>query len=154
MDLAVVMRPEVLADKLEDGRLHGRAVATWNTRRLPTRLTPGWSNRLFVACQGRWRGYFPLSGDVFWNPRDETGALRPHFRSAPMDTDRARAMSFVPRLEISRVPARCGAGGGAASCRPNQRGRKYSSKNFLKKRASQRWRYFPHRLLLLLPHRP
>jgi hypothetical protein len=68
MDLAVVMRPEVLADKLEDGR--GRAVATWNTRRLPTRLTPGWTNRLFVATHGHWRGYFPLSGDVFWNPRD------------------------------------------------------------------------------------
>lgn len=68
MDLAVVMRPEVLADKLEDGR--GRAVATWNTRQLPTRLTPGWTNRLFVATHGHWRGYFPLSGDVFWNPRD------------------------------------------------------------------------------------
>ena len=68
MDLAVVMRPEVLADKIEDGR--GRAVATWNTRRLPTRLTPGWTNRLFVATRGHWRGYFPLSGDVFWNPRD------------------------------------------------------------------------------------
>jgi hypothetical protein len=70
MDLAVVMRQEVLADKLEEGRGGGR-VATWNTRRLPTRLTPGWTNRLFVACHGRWRGYFPLSGDVFWNPRDE-----------------------------------------------------------------------------------
>ena len=68
MDLAVVMPPEVLADKLEDGR--GRAVATWSTRRLPTRLTPGWTNRLFVGVQGRWRGYFPLSGEVFWNPRD------------------------------------------------------------------------------------
>jgi hypothetical protein len=71
MDLAVVMRQDVLADKLEDGRVHGRVVATWNTRRLPTRLTPGWTNRLFVASQGRWRGYFPLSGDVFWNPQDE-----------------------------------------------------------------------------------
>jgi hypothetical protein len=74
MDLAIVMRPEVLADKLEDGRVHGRAVATWNTRRLPTRLTPGWTNRLFVAARGRWRGYFPLSGDVFWNPRDAAAA--------------------------------------------------------------------------------
>jgi hypothetical protein len=68
MDLAVVMRPEVLADKRADGR--GRTVATWNTRRLPSRLTPGWTNRLFVATRGHWRGYFPLSGDVFWNPRD------------------------------------------------------------------------------------
>ena len=70
MDLAVVMPHDVLADKLEDGRVHGRAVATCNTRRLPTRLTPGWTNRLFVASQGRWRGYFPLSGDLFWNPKD------------------------------------------------------------------------------------
>ncbi len=70
MDLAVVMPHAILADKLEDGRVHGRAVATWNTRRVPTRLTPGWTNRLFVASQGRWRGYFPLSGDLFWNPKD------------------------------------------------------------------------------------
>ena len=70
MDLAVVMPQAVLADKLEDGRVRGQAVATWNTRRLPTRLTPGWTNRLFVASQGRWRGYFPLSGDIFWNPKD------------------------------------------------------------------------------------
>ena len=71
MDLAVVMHQAVLADKLEDGRERGRAVATWNTRRVPTRLTPGWTNRLFVASQGRWRGYFPLSGDIVWNPKDE-----------------------------------------------------------------------------------
>ena len=71
MDLAVVMRQDVLADKLEDGQARGRAVATWNTRRVPTRLTPGWTNRLFVASQGRWRGYFPLSGDAVWNPKDE-----------------------------------------------------------------------------------
>jgi hypothetical protein len=69
MDLGVVMAREVLEDKLDDGRA-ARAVATWNTRRAPTRLTPGWTNRLFVACAGWWRGYFALSGDVYWNPRD------------------------------------------------------------------------------------
>jgi len=92
MDLAVVMRSEVLADKLEDGRVQGRAVATWNTRRLPTRLTPGWTNRLFVARQGRWRGYFPLSGDIFWNPRDE---------AAPY------AIIFDPRRWTPVGPAPC-----------------------------------------------
>lgn len=71
MDLGIVMRGEVLQDKRADGRA-GRATATWNTRRLPTRLTPDWTNRLFVACAGWWRGYFPLSGDILWNPRDET----------------------------------------------------------------------------------
>jgi hypothetical protein len=25
-----------------------------------------------VACAGVWRGYFPLSGDILWNPQDET----------------------------------------------------------------------------------
>jgi hypothetical protein len=70
MDLGIVMRGEVLHDKRADGRA-GRTVATWNTRRVPTRLTPGWTNRLFVASAGWWRGYFPLSGDVLWNPRDE-----------------------------------------------------------------------------------
>ena len=70
MDLGVAMRGEILADKRADGRA-GRRVATWNTRRVPTRLTAGWTNRLFVACAGAWRGYFPLSGDVLWNPKDE-----------------------------------------------------------------------------------
>jgi hypothetical protein len=46
MDVGVVMSRAVLADKLEDGRVRQRAVATWNTRRVPTRLTPGWTNRL------------------------------------------------------------------------------------------------------------
>lgn len=71
MDLGIVMRGEVLQDKRADGQA-GRPVATWNTRRLPTRLTPAWTNRLFVACAGWWRGYFPLSGDILWNPQDET----------------------------------------------------------------------------------
>ena len=70
MDLGVRMRREVLADKLEDGQAGRHAVATWNTRRVPTRLTPGWTNRLFVACDGYWRGSFALSGDVLWNPQD------------------------------------------------------------------------------------
>jgi hypothetical protein len=60
MDLGVVMRGEILADKLADGRA-GRRLATWNTRRVPMRLTP---------CDGWWRGYFPLAGDMLWNPKD------------------------------------------------------------------------------------
>ena len=71
MDLGVTMSAEVLADKLDSESEGGRTLATWNTRRLPKRLGPGWSNRLFVACRGTWRGYFPLSGDVLWNPEDE-----------------------------------------------------------------------------------
>ena len=69
MDLGIVMRGEVLHDKRADGRA-GCRLATWNTRRVPTRLTAGWTNRLLVACAGAWRGYFPLAGDVLWNPQD------------------------------------------------------------------------------------
>jgi hypothetical protein len=90
MDVGVAMSRAVLADKLEDGRGRQRAVATWNTRRVPTRLTPGWTNRLYVACDGRWRGYFPLSGDVVWTPADV---------AAPY------ALIFDPRRWRSIVPA-------------------------------------------------
>jgi hypothetical protein len=91
MDLGVAMRGEILADKQADGR-GGRRLATWNTRRPPTRLTDGWTNRLFVACAGRWRGYFLLSGDVLWNPTD---AAAPY------------ALIFDPRrwTSIDPVPA-------------------------------------------------
>jgi hypothetical protein len=96
MDLGVVMGREVLEDKLEHGRA-ARAVATWNTRRAPTRSTPGWTNRLFVACAGWWRGYFALSGDVYWNPQ---GAQAPY------------ALIFDPRRWTSmaavRAPGFCG----------------------------------------------
>lgn len=63
MDLGVVMRGQILADKRADGRA-GRWLAAWNTRGVPTRLTAGWTNRLFVACAGAWRGYFPLASDL------------------------------------------------------------------------------------------
>ena len=92
MNLGIVMRGEVLQDKLEEGRVRQRGVATWNTRRLPTRLTPGWTNRLYVACRGVWRGSFLLSGDVYWNPRD---AAAPY------------ALIFDPRRWTSLVPVPC-----------------------------------------------
>jgi hypothetical protein len=92
MNLGIVMRGEVLQDKLDEGRVRQRGVATWNTRRLPTRLTPGWTNRLYVACRGAWRGSFPLSGDVYWNPKD---AAAPY------------ALIFDPRRWTPLVPAPC-----------------------------------------------
>ena len=71
MDLGVTMSAAVLEDKIAEARERRHKVATWNTRRLPTRLTPGWTNRLFVARGAVWCGYFKLSGEVYWNPRDE-----------------------------------------------------------------------------------
>jgi hypothetical protein len=92
MNLGIVMRGEVLQDKLDEGRVRQRGVATWNTRRLPTRLTPGWTHRLYVACRGSWRGSFPLAGDVYWNPKD---AAAPY------------ALIFDPRRWTPLVPTPC-----------------------------------------------
>jgi hypothetical protein len=82
MDLGVTMSAEVLEDKLEEAGERGRREATWNTKRLPSRLTPGWTNRLYVACAGRWVGYFPLSGDVLWNPEDASAPYALIFNAA------------------------------------------------------------------------
>jgi hypothetical protein len=71
VDLGISMSGTILGEKLEEAEERGHQIGTWNTRRLPTRLTPGWTNRLFVASGGMWIGYFPLSGDVMWNPEDE-----------------------------------------------------------------------------------
>lgn len=70
MDLCVVMSPEVFDHKREEANDGRGPMATWITRRLPRRLEAGWSNRLFVAVGGLWRGYFPLSGDLLWTPED------------------------------------------------------------------------------------
>jgi hypothetical protein len=71
VDIGVLMGPEVWEHKLEEGQERGRPESIWNTSKLPKRLTPGWTNRLFVACGGRWLGWFPLSGELLWNPDDE-----------------------------------------------------------------------------------
>ena len=89
MDLAVVMSREVLTEKLEDGRARRRKVATWNTRRVRGRLTPGWTNRLYVACGGCWCGSFPLSGDVVWESGGRGRALCPHLRPPTLEVHSA-----------------------------------------------------------------
>jgi hypothetical protein len=74
------MNPGVLEHKLEEGE-EGRE-SVWNTRKLPKLLVPGWKNRLFVACGGRWRGWFPLSGELLWSPDDEQAPYGLVFDSA------------------------------------------------------------------------
>lgn len=78
MDLAVVMRQEVLADKLRDGRVHGRAVATWNTRRPPTRLDPGVDQSPLCGLSGTLARLLPAVGRRLLEPEGSGGALRPH----------------------------------------------------------------------------
>lgn len=101
MDIGVVMRPEVLEHKLEEGQERGRPESIWNTRNLPKQLTPGWTNRLFVACRGNWVGWFPLSGEVLWNPEDEGAPYGLVFlsakwtRIAPVPAPRFRGWKYL-----------------------------------------------------------
>lgn len=94
MDIGVIMGPEVFEDKLEHAHDGKNPEATWNTKRLPKGLTPGWTNRLFVAVSGRWLGYFPLSGEVLWNPEDEAAPYALIF-----DT---RGWIPIPRRSVGR----------------------------------------------------
>ena len=71
MDIGVCMSAEVLEHKLEAQNQRNTEEA-WNVRSVPKGLgRPGQTDRLFVACNGAWRGYFVLSPEVLWAPEDK-----------------------------------------------------------------------------------
>ena len=69
MDIGVWMSREILEEKLAL-RKDRNPEATWNMRRWPKGFVEGEENRLFVASQGAWRGYFILSGEALFSPND------------------------------------------------------------------------------------
>jgi hypothetical protein len=69
MDIGVSMRPDVLAHKLE-ARDERNPEEAWNLHRWPGALSTPGEHRLFVACNGTWRGFFKLAGDALYNPDD------------------------------------------------------------------------------------
>jgi len=133
--LGVVMRWEVLADKLGAGRACRHAVATWTTRRVPRRLTP----RGRTGCSWRAASGGAAPSRCRWE-RSRTRRTRRH----PM-----RSSSALGGGRRSQPCGRCGsAGSGTWPHRPGARrhrrrrssmtprgaDRKYSSKNLLKKK--------------------
>ncbi len=69
--IGIHTRWEVLEDKLER-REHPRSTKeTWQLTRLPEKLSPEGGNRLFVAVDGVWQGYFVLEDDILYNPEDK-----------------------------------------------------------------------------------
>ena len=72
MDIGVWMAAETLAHKLEAREEHNPE-QTWNIYRWPSQLSAeDQQHRLFVATRGLWRGYFILSDEVLFNPKDST----------------------------------------------------------------------------------
>lgn len=69
MDIGVWMQPDVLAHKLE-AQDERNTEEAWNLGRWPTSLSEQGEHRLFVACNGSWRGYFKLAPDALYNPDD------------------------------------------------------------------------------------
>jgi hypothetical protein len=112
MDLGVTMSADMFEDKLEHATDGKNPEATWNTCRLPKRLVPGWNNRLFVALDGLWRGYFPLSGEVLWNPDDPAAPYALIFdtrrwtRISPRPAPRFRGWRYLEPAPVQAETAR------------------------------------------------
>ena len=71
MDIGVCMSKQTLAHKLE-ARHEKNPEQAWNLSKWPTQFSEPGENRLFVAVEGKWRGYFKLSKDALYNPNDST----------------------------------------------------------------------------------
>lgn len=67
-DIGVSMSREILAHKKRDGKKSEDNYCYWSMRRIPDKLDAG--SKLWVASEGRWRGYFVVWGIDF------TGELR------------------------------------------------------------------------------
>jgi hypothetical protein len=106
MDIGVWMRPDVLAHKLE-AQDDPNTEEAWNLSRWPSRLSEKGVHRLFVACNGVWRGYFKLSGEALYNPEDSRTPYTILFDTrtwttiTPISVKRFRGFTYqVPTLEV------------------------------------------------------
>jgi len=109
MDVGICMSREVLADKLalREGR---NPEAAWNLRVWPEGFVEGASNRLFVACGGKWIGYFRMGSDMLYNRHDRATPYTMLFdtrtwtRIEPVPAPRFRGFTYdVPAVGESGV---------------------------------------------------
>ncbi len=69
MDVGIWMSERTLAHKLRT-RTEKNPEQTWSLSRWPKGMSEKGEHRLFVASGGHWRGYFKLSDEALFNPRD------------------------------------------------------------------------------------
>lgn len=105
MDIGVWMARPTLEEKLAL-RTSRNPEGTWNLRNWPSGFSEGGRNRLFVASDGAWIGYFKVSGEALYNPRDSSAPYTLLFDTRTWTRIEQRpAQSFrgftydVPRLE-------------------------------------------------------
>lgn len=71
MDIGVYWSAAVLEHKLERRDRPGRVEEVWNVRRCPQGMGQSpTGDRLVVASDKRWRGFFRLVPEVLFNPKD------------------------------------------------------------------------------------
>jgi len=69
VDIGVWMSRAVLAHKL-GFRTSPNPEVSWNLRNWPEGFVEGEENRLFIACEGKWIGYFKLAPYALFNRAD------------------------------------------------------------------------------------
>ena len=95
MDIGIWMNARTFEDKL-DQQETPKPEAAWNLSRWPQGFSHDskQENRLFVACDGYWRGYFLISHEMLYLPEDEKTPYVMLF-----DT---RTWTTIPNLPIKR----------------------------------------------------
>jgi len=103
VDVGVWMSAATFEHK-HDGRDEKNPEQAWNLSKWPPAFSERGEHRLFVASGGAWRGYFKLSSDALYSPRDATPYTilfdtRTWTEIAPIPTKRFRGVTYrVPRL--------------------------------------------------------
>jgi hypothetical protein len=112
VDIGVWMGRPTLENKLAL-RSSRNPEGTWNLRNWPSGFSEGGDNRLFVASDGAWIGYFKISGEALYNPRDSSAPYtllfdtRTWTRIEPLPTRSFRGFTYnVPRLAETRTSER------------------------------------------------
>ena len=116
MDIGVWMGRDTLAEKLSLRR-DKNPEAAWNLRRWPSGFVEGEENRLFVASEGAWRGYFKLADQVLWNREDVAVPYTLLFDTRTWTPIPARPAGRF-RGFTYKVPATTGTGGATSSPSP------------------------------------
>lgn len=106
MDIGVYWAPAVLEHKLERRLSPPPVEEIWNCRRMPTGLGQSpTGDRLVIASDGRWIGYFRLVPEVLYTPADPACPYALIFDASSWTAVRTRVPCKPFRGWTYKVPA-------------------------------------------------